>query len=248
MVDVSRRAMIKAAGAVGAAVWPAALAVADPPSAEAQSNPPLQPTAYAFFNSEEAAFVEAAVARLIPSEGKGPGAIEAGVPNFLDKQLGGAWGAGMNLFLGGPFDPNAVPQLGYQLPYTPAQLFRRAIGAINRQIASNGQSFAAMPPQEQDAFLREQLEGNGLGDLDGVPAKTFFAQLLELTVQGYFCDPVYGGNKDMVAWRAIGFPGAYASYYDTIDMHGAEFCIGPHSLAEHDKIPDTDMKSMNAQE
>jgi hypothetical protein len=58
MVDVSRRAMIKAAGAMGAAEWPATLAVADPPSAEAQSNPPLQPTAYAFFSNEEAAFVE----------------------------------------------------------------------------------------------------------------------------------------------------------------------------------------------
>jgi hypothetical protein len=56
MVDVSRRAMIKVAGAVGAAKWPASLAVADPPSAEAQSNPPLQRTAYAFFSNEEAAF------------------------------------------------------------------------------------------------------------------------------------------------------------------------------------------------
>jgi gluconate 2-dehydrogenase gamma chain len=104
-----------------------------------------------------------------------------------------------------------------------------------------------MPPQEQDAFLRDQLEGNGLGDLDGVPATAFFAQLLELTVQGYFRAPVYGGNKGMFAWRAIGFPGAYAAYNDIIDMHGTEFCIGPHSLAEHDKIPDIDMTSMNAQ-
>jgi gluconate 2-dehydrogenase gamma chain len=121
-------------------------------------------------------------------------------------------------------------------------------GAIDRRRATSGQSFAAMSSQELDTFPRDQLEGNGLGDLDGVPAKTFFAQLPALTVQGYFRDPVYGGNKGTVARRAIGFPGAYAAYHDTVDMHGTEFCIGPHSLAEHDKIPDIDMTSMNAQE
>jgi hypothetical protein len=242
MAEMTRRTLIKATGAVGAAVWSASLA----PSATAAT--PSPPAAYSFLTAEEASFLEAAVARLIPSAGNGPGAIEAGVPHFLDKQLGGPWGAGMNLFLGGPFDPDAAPQFGYQLPYTPAQLFRRAIGAINRSLAAKGQSLAQLSAEAQDAFIRDQLEGGGLGDLDGVPAKIFFAHLMDMTVQGYFCDPVYGGNKDMVAWRAIGFPGAYASYYDTIENHGVAFAAEPYSLAEHDKIPAMDMKSMNAQE
>lgn len=200
-----------------------------------------------FFSDAEAAFVNAAVARLIPAEGEGPGAIEAGVPNFLDQQLGGSWGQGERLFMGGPFDPSAIPQLGYQLSYAPAELFRRAIGAINQRLSAAGTPFAAMSPDAQDRFLREQLEGGAAGDLDGVPAKTFFEQFLAMTVEGYFSDPVYGGNKDMVAWKAIGFPGAYDSYRETVAMHGQTFSIGPYSLADHDTLPEADMKAMEGQ-
>ncbi len=198
-----------------------------------------------FFSDAEAAFIEAAVSRLIPAEGDGPGAIEAGVPNFLDKQLGGEFGGGARLFMGAPFDPAAIPQLGYQLPYTPADMFRRAIGAINRKLAES--PFDKMDPDAQDTFLREQLEDGKIGELDGVPAKVFFDQLRELTVQGYFSDPVYGGNKDMVAWKAIGFPGAYAAFRDTVGRHGEAFAIGPYSLADHDKIPEPDMADMEKQ-
>jgi gluconate 2-dehydrogenase gamma chain len=56
--------------------------------------------------------------------------------------------------------------------------------------------------------------------------------LLKMTVEGFFSDPVYGGNRDMVAWRMIGFPGAYADYYEAIDKHGAKFEREPMSLAE----------------
>ena len=40
-------------------------------------------------------------------------------------------------------------------------------------------------------------------DLGGVPSKTFFESLLQMTIEGYFCDPVYGGNKGMAAWAMI---------------------------------------------
>ena len=53
-----------------------------------------------------------------------------------------------------------------------------------------------------------------------MPSDVFFAHLWESTVEGFFSDPVYGGNRNMVAWRMIGFPGAYASYYDLVDQHG----------------------------
>ena len=69
-------------------------------------------------------------------------------------------------------------------------------------------------------------------DLDGVPSEEFFALLLSMTVEGFFSDPAYGGNHDMVAWRMIGFPGAYADYYDAIDRHGVKFEREPMSLAE----------------
>jgi gluconate 2-dehydrogenase gamma chain len=60
----------------------------------------------------------------------------------------------------------------------------------------------------------------------------FFDMLLKMTVEGFFSDPVYGGNRDMAAWRMIGFPGAYADYYQAIDKHGVKFVREPMSLAE----------------
>ena len=185
-------------------------------------------TAYSFFNREEAKFIEAAVARLIPTD-ENPGGIEAGVPNYLDKQLGGAWGAGERLYLSGPWQPTK-PGLGYQLPLTPGELFHTAVKAINAELIASGQPFWEMSPEQQDDYLHK-LEAGGI-DLNGVPSDIFFSQLWGMTVEGFFCDPVYGGNKDMVAWKLIGFPGAYASYYDLIDQHGIKFDREPTSLGQ----------------
>jgi len=57
-----------------------------------------------------------------PAEENGPGALGAGVANYLDKQLGGAWGAGERLYRSGPWQAG-TPSQGYQLPFTPAELF-----------------------------------------------------------------------------------------------------------------------------
>ena len=54
-----------------------------------------------------------------------------------------------------------------------------------------------------------------------------------MTIEGFFSDPVYGGNRDMVAWEMIGFPGAYASYYHLVDQHGMDYHRKPMSLAEN---------------
>jgi gluconate 2-dehydrogenase gamma chain len=83
-----------------------------------------------FFNNDEAAFIEAAVARLIPKDDQWGGALEADVPNYIDKQLAGAWGAGERLNRSGPWQPG-TPSQGYQLPFTPAELFRAALAALN---------------------------------------------------------------------------------------------------------------------
>jgi gluconate 2-dehydrogenase gamma chain len=218
MAEISRRAMLK-----GGAALPAAAAVASGGPAEAQPDP------YLFFNSEEAAFVEAAVGRLIPADDKWGGAVEAGVPNYMDKQLAGAWGAGERLYRSGPWQAGA-PTQGYQLPFTPAELFRTALGAINKMLAQRGTPFPKMTPDQQDEVLR-QLEGSPQ-DLAGVPANVFFAHLWQCTIEGYFSDPVYGGNRDMVSWRMVGFPGAYASYYDLVDKHGIKIDRAPTSLGE----------------
>jgi gluconate 2-dehydrogenase gamma chain len=61
----------------------------------------------------------------------------------------------------------------------------------------------------------------------------FFESLLGMTIEGYFSDPVYGGNLGMAAWKMIGFPGAYATYYDLVDKPGHLFEGEPRSLAEN---------------
>lgn len=250
MFKLSRRTILKATGAIGATMLPAGLPGGPPDedwpicSAEAQeyaaATPAATPsgaatphpaprTTYLFFNMKESAFIEAAVARLIPADEEWPGALEAGVPNYMDKQLAGAWGAGERLYRSGPWQ-QGTPSQGYQLPFTPAELFHTALAAINKELAKAGKPFAKMSADQQDAYLK-QLEAGGK-DLRGVPSNVFFAALWELTLEGFFSDPVYGGNRDMVSWRMIGFPGAYASYYDLVDKHGIKIDRPPMSLAE----------------
>jgi gluconate 2-dehydrogenase gamma chain len=236
MSIISRRALLAKVGLAGLAVTihPEARAQ-EPPSPErhAKETEPTETsnqaeTNYSFFNQEEAKFIEAAVARLIPTD-QNPGGIEAGVPNYLDKQLGGAWGAGERLYLSGPWQPTR-PGLGYQLPLTPGELFHTAVKAINAELTKSGQPFWEMAPEQQDDYLHK-LEAGDI-DLNGVSSDIFFSQLWGMTVEGFFSDPVYGGNKDMVAWKLIGFPGAYASYYDLIDQHGIKFDREPTSLGQ----------------
>lgn len=186
---------------------------------------------YVFFTADEAAFVEAAVARLIPADDTGPGALEADVPFFIDRQLAGAWGAGEQLYRSGPWMTTAAPEMGYQLPFTPAELFRKALRALTDELHKTGRGgLGTLPPDEQDRYLRS-LETEPR-DLGGVPSDSFLESLLEMAIEGFFCDPVHGGNKDMVGWRLLGFPGAYANYYDLVDQHGIAFNRPPMSLAQ----------------
>src|SRR6202035_5830081 len=148
------------------------------PSASAAQPPRAAPTTYVFFNTEEAAFIEAAVARLIPADREWPGALEAAVPNYIDKQLAGAWGAGERLYRSGPWQ-QGTPSQGYQLPFTPAELFHTALAAINKELAQAGPPFTKMSSDQQYAYLK-QIEA-GDKNLGGVPSDVFFADLWELT-------------------------------------------------------------------
>jgi len=240
MEKVTRRSFVTTVGA--ASVLPAAALLTPTHAAEpvkqngsdtsGAATPDVsvadRPT-YLFFNAAEVLFVEAACERLIPADENGAGALGAGVPNYLDKQLGGAWGAGERLYRSGPWAMGTATQ-GYQLPFTPAELFRTCLRAINQQLTAKNTAFHEMSADQQDAYLKS-LE-SGAHELDGVPSEIFFDTLLKMSIEGFFADPAYGGNKDMVAWRMIGFPGAYADYYEAIDKHGVKFEREPLSLAE----------------
>jgi gluconate 2-dehydrogenase gamma chain len=107
----------------------------------------------------------------------------------------------------GPWD-KGLPTQGYQSRMTPAAMYRAAIKAIDEATnkASNA-TFAKLSADDQDAFLKK-LEKDDVQLSGGVGAKAFFDMLLQNVLEGYWSDPIYGGNKDMAGWKLIGFPGA----------------------------------------
>jgi gluconate 2-dehydrogenase gamma chain len=219
MHEITRRTFVQTAGAL---VVSAAL----PSFGVAQRSDGR--TAYRFLSAAEASFVEAAVERLIPSELEWPGAGAAGVPNYIDLQLAGPYGAGDRLFLGGPIKPG-LPGQGNRLGLTPAALYRTSLRAIREQLRRRGLDFASAPTEEQDALLTE-LEAGRLA-FGGFSSAIFFETLLANTIDGYFADPADGGKRDMVSWRMIGFPGAYAAYLGVYTQHGIRFDREPLSMA-----------------
>jgi gluconate 2-dehydrogenase gamma chain len=172
-----------------------------------------------YLNAAEVAFLTAVVDRLIPPDPTGPGGSEAGVVVFLDRQLAGDYGKGAHFYLGGPWR-EGTPTQGYQSRFTPAQFYRHAIAAVDRATARayRGKSFKELAAADQDALLK-QMESGEL-KLDGpVPSKAFFSMLLQNVLEGYFSDPLYGGNRGGAAWKMIGFPGAHYDYSDWVTAY-----------------------------
>jgi gluconate 2-dehydrogenase gamma chain len=173
-----------------------------------------------YLTATERAFIVAATTRLIPPSPVGPSAVEADVPVFIDRQLAGPFGRGDHYFLGGPW-PKGKAEQGYQSRFNPAQLYRAAIAAIDRYVADTfkAPAFAKLGAADQDKVLKA-LEAGQVQLTGGIDAKTFFAMLLQNTKEGYFSDPIYGGNKDLSAWKMIGFPGAHYDYSAWVSRHG----------------------------
>ena len=169
-----------------------------------------------YFSADEYRFLQAAVARLIPKDELGPGALEAGVPEFIDRQMNTPYAAGSNWYMQGPFNPAAAKEMGYQLKLNVREIYRLGIAAANQWCSKNlGKSFADLSGEDQDKALAA-LE-KGAEDLDSLPSTTFFSMLWGNTKEGFFSDPMHGGNKDMVGWKLIGFPGARADFMDWIE-------------------------------
>jgi len=186
-----------------------------------------------FFSPAEWQFVMAACDRLIPAEGKGPGALETNVPVFIDQQLHA--GLGDDVYMQGPHKADAAPTLGFQHDHTPQQMYRIGIKLTQQHSQqAHGKPFEQLAPADKDALLTA-LQKNGISFADlGEPTlkpSQFFGQFLGDAKNGYLADPMYGGNKDMKAWVAIGFPGARAAYTEWVDAHDVKYPLGPVSLS-----------------
>ena len=239
----NRRDFLKTVGTVGATGIAAAVGVdaaAEPqarPATDSGGRGPVAPAgppvshAYAFLSAPEAAFIEAAVDRLIPADDLTPGGTDCGVATFIDRQLAGAWGSGDRTYMQGPWQ-KGVPTQGYQSPLTPAEFFRAGIAATNAYCRKTLQKdFDRLTVDQQVKVLQDMEQGHAA--IDGVSAQEFFNLLLAAAMQGFFADPMYGGNRDKAAWKMIGFPGVIAIYSEHIKTYrNKKYDAEPRSILD----------------
>ena len=166
-----------------------------------------------FFTANEARVISAACERIFPGDDSGPGAREAGVFIYIDRQLAGPYGFDRHRYTRGPF-VESDPEYGYQGKANPQQIYREGL----RQL---GDDFLDLLPTKQDKRLRT-IE------------KTIFFRLLRThTIEGMFCDPLHGGNAGLIGWQLIGYPGPQMSFRDEIDKnYGLAWRRKPVSLEQ----------------
>jgi gluconate 2-dehydrogenase gamma chain len=221
MPSSSRRKVLKfAALAPTLAVAPIGWLRDAIPAAEAYS-PDYASPPEAFFTAAERDFVDIAVSRIIPADDLGPGAREAGVTAFIDHQLAGPFGRAETWYMRGPWR-SGIDEQGYQLPFTPAQLYRVSIDGINTFVVKKYQKrFADLDGGTQDKIL-DGIDKDKLRIPD-VHARAFFEMLVQNTVEGFLADPIYGGNRDFIGWKLIGFPGPRYNYVEEIEQYGQQY-------------------------
>lgn len=187
---------------------------------------------YTFFNPLMVDVVAAAAERIIPKDDHGPGATDAGVVYFIDRQLSSEYGMVGKRYMAGPFAAG-VPTQGDQLGSTMRERYRLGVEGMQAYSQQKYQkNFKDLAADQQDQVLRDMEAGTATGFV-GITAQQFFQLLLAHVKAGFFADPLYGGNRDMVGWKLIGFPGAQMIYQEWIGRYGQPF-DGPYlSLADH---------------
>ncbi len=141
----------------------------------------------AFLNDENMATVVAFTERLWPGAPGKPGATEAGVANYIDLALAGAY-ADLQDF------------------------YRRGLASLDAYCRkAHGKPFTQLSSAQQDDVIRAVEAGKDTG-FTWPSAQAFFNTVRTHAIEGMFADPVYGGNKDFAGWRLVGFPGAQLAF------------------------------------
>ena len=183
----ARRAFLKGAavGAVaGAGLVPEALAQTQgQPHGDGGATTAQAHGHGAFLNDEDAATVAAFAERLMPGAPGKPGATEAGVLNYIDLALAGAYSDQQDFY-------------------------RRGLSSLDAFCRGTHKArFVELDGARQDAVIAALEQGKAT-EFSWPSAQAFFNTLRTHTMEGMFADPVYGGNKDFAGWMLIGFPGA----------------------------------------
>jgi gluconate 2-dehydrogenase gamma chain len=189
---------------------------------------PVRPGPWQFFTLDEATAVEALADRIIPPDPQTPGGKDAGCAVYLDRQLAGPYGRSEGLYNQPPFMKGGKNQ-GPQAAGGPAKIYRDGLAALDRYCrAQHGKRFAELTDDAKDELLKG-LE-SGKIKLENADGKEFFEHVIKDIQTGFFADPIYGGNRDMVAWKMIGFPGARYNYSDWIERHNERYPLPPVSI------------------
>ena len=132
-------------------------------------------------SAREMEILDAVAARLIPNDALGPGAVEAGATQYIDRALGGALSTSRQAYVAG-------------------------LASLDRYAeTSRGKRFTDLSAADQDAVLVDVESGEATGFSGG--SAPFFAMVLGHTHQGMFGDPFYGGNRDFAGWDLVNYPG-----------------------------------------
>lgn len=159
-----------------------------------------------FSRSEDFRTLAAAVERIYPEDDNGPGAVELGVPYFIDRQLNGQWGSNSDDYMQGPFNPAASETHGIQERMNRGEMFLAGVRRIQEiSMDEHDAEFTSLDGGQQDDILRSFEAGDV--EIKGMRSESFFELLKETTIEGVYSDPVYGGNKDMMGWKMIEYPG-----------------------------------------
>ena len=198
----------------------------------------------------EAQTVEALTARIMPGTPSDPGAREAGVANFVDKMLAFNEGYVEPTYRQPPFaktyegekppapsgpqviyvKKSEIDRYGFQSPLSPKEAYRAGLDAVDRYSNQKyGKDYVDLTEDQQDQVLTDMEDGDATG-FNKPSAKDFFKMLQDHTIQGMFSDPAYGGNRDMVGWKLISYPGAQRAYTPN-DMNTEGPVRPPQSLA-----------------
>ena len=231
---IGRREFLTVAGA--AALAPAAPAAAQQapstatPTATSTQSPPVDEPLLTLTATEHA-FFAAAADTIIPPDALSPSGSDCGVANFIDRQLAGAYGTGARLYRQGPF-PKGKPEQGYQLSLNPREFFRAGVASANEFTRKTyGKDFDRLNEEQRIAALKAMEEGKA--EFKGFGSAMFFNALLQITMEGFFADPMYGGNRDMASWKMVGYPGLPATYRHDIKKYlGKVYDKPPRSIAD----------------
>jgi gluconate 2-dehydrogenase gamma chain len=129
----------------------------------------------------ERAILEAVTNRLVPHDELGPSASEAGAVEYIDRSLG-----------------------DYLATEKPA--LQKGLAALNSFAQrTRGSPFTELTPAKQDEVLTA-MENNTADGFEPDSA-AFFLRVRQLTLEGMFGDPFYGGNRAFAGWDLIRYPG-----------------------------------------